>query len=253
MRRWRRWAIGLVPLLVVVAVVVVVVVRQRDRDVAQDRPGTVLLVAGYGGSTAALGTLRQRLQEAGRRVEIVPPVGDNTGDLAAQAEQLREVAERAVDDGAPSVDVVGYSAGGVVARLWVAEYGGDDVARRVVTLGSPHHGTRVAALGAGLGGCPAACRALVPDSDVLRDLPETPAGPRWTSIWTADDETVVPPSSARLRGGVTIELQQVCPTARVAHGDLPRDPLATGLVLLALDGAPLTKPPTTAECGRLSS
>jgi triacylglycerol lipase len=252
MRRWRRWAVGLVPLLVVVAAVVVV--RQRDgRDVAQDRPGTVLLVAGYGGSTAALATLRQRLRDAGRRVEIVPPVGDNTGDLAAQAEQLAKAAERAVDDGAPSVDVVGYSAGGVVARIWVAEYGGDDVARRVVTLGSPHHGTQVAALGAGLGGCPEACRALVPDSDVLRDLPETPSGPRWTSIWTADDETVVPPTSARLQGGLTIELQQVCPTARVGHGDLPRDLLATRLVLLALDTPPLTTAPATAECRRLSS
>jgi pimeloyl-ACP methyl ester carboxylesterase len=252
MWRWRRWAVGLVPLLVVVAAVVVV--RQRDgHDVAQDRPGTVLLVAGYGGSTTALATLRQRLQQAGRRVEIVPPVGDNTGDLAAQAEQLGKAADRAVDDGAPSVDVVGYSAGGVVARLWVAEYGGDDVARRVVTLGSPHHGTQVAALGAGLGGCPAACRALVPGSDVLRGLPETPSGPRWTSIWTADDETVVPPSSARLQGGLTIELQQVCPTARVEHGDLPRNPLATSLVLLALDGPPLTAAPTRAECRRLSS
>jgi triacylglycerol lipase len=252
MWRWRRWAIGLVPLLVVAAAVVLV--RQRDGDdVAQDRPGTVLLVAGYGGSTTALATLRQRLQEAGRKVEIVPPVGDNTGDLGAQAEQLQEAAERAVDEGAPSVDVVGYSAGGVVARIWVAEYGGDDVARRVVTLGSPHHGTQVAALGAGLGGCPEACRALVPGSDVLRDLPETPSGPRWTSIWTADDETVVPPSSARLQGGLTIELQQVCPTARVGHGDLPRDLLATSLVMLALDGPPLTKAPTSAECRRLSS
>lgn len=252
MRRWRRWAIGLVPLLVVVAAVVVA--RQRDgRDVAQDRPGTVLLVAGYGGSTAALATLQQRLRDAGRTAEIVPPVGDNTGDLAAQAQQLGRAAERAVDEGAPSVDVVGYSAGGVVARIWVAEHGGDDLARRVVTLGSPHHGTQVAAVGAGLGGCPQACRALVPDSDVLRDLPETPSGPRWTSIWTADDETVVPPSSARLRGGLTIELQQVCPTARVGHGDLPRDPLATRLVLLALGTPPLTAAPAPAECGRLSS
>ena len=253
MRRWRRRAIGLVPLLVVVAVAVVV--RQRDAhdDVAQDRPGTVLLVAGYGGSTTALATLRQRLQEAGRKVEIVPPVGDNTGGLAAQAEQLRTTAQRAVDEGAPSVDVVGYSAGGVVARLWVAEYGGDDVARRVVTLGSPHHGTQVAALGAGLGGCPEACRALVPGSDVLRGLPETPAGPRWTSIWTADDETVVPPSSARLAGGLTIELQQVCPNARVAHGDLPRDPLTANLVKLALDGEPPATAPAPGDCARLSS
>jgi hypothetical protein len=151
------------------------------------------------------------------------------------------------------VDVVGYSAGGVVARLWVADHGGDRLARRVVTLGSPHHGTQVAALGAGLGGCPAACRALVPGSDVLRGLPEAPSGPRWTSIWTADDETVVPPSSARLAGGLTIELQQICPNARVGHGDLPRDELTANLVKLALDGAPLEQAPRPADCAKLSS
>jgi triacylglycerol esterase/lipase EstA (alpha/beta hydrolase family) len=253
MRRWRRWGIGLVPLLVVVVAVVVVRQRNGHDDVPQDRPGTVLLVAGYGGSTAALETLRQRLRDAGRTVEIVPPVGDNTGDLGAQAAQLDRAAERAVAAGAPSVDVVGYSAGGVVARIWVADHGGAARARRVVTLGSPHHGTQVAALGAGLGGCPAACRALVPGSDVLRGLPEAPDGPRWTSIWTADDETVVPPSSARLSGGVTIELQQVCPGARVGHGDLPRDLLTANLVKLALDGEPLGSAPGPGDCARLSS
>ena len=161
---------GLTPLLVLAVVVLVLVVRERagaGGDVAQDRPGTVLLVAGYGGSTTALESLRVRLRAAGRSAEIVPPVGDNTGDLRAQARQLDAAARRAVADGAPSVDVVGYSAGGVVARIWVADLGGDELARRVVTLGSPHHGTEVAGLAAGLaaGACPPACRELVPGSD----------------------------------------------------------------------------------------
>ena len=65
--------------------------------------------------------------------------------------------------GAASVDLVGYSAGGVIARLYVRDEGGASVVRRVLTLGSPHHGTDVAALATEVaGGCPTACEQLTP-------------------------------------------------------------------------------------------
>jgi Lipase (class 2) len=117
----------------------------------------------------------------------VDPVSDGTGDLRAQAAHLGELADRVRKDaGAASVDVIGYSAGGVVARLWVRDGDGGDVARRVLTLGSPQHGTSQAALGAEFaGGCPTACEQLIPDSDLLRRLnagDETPAGPLWATI-----------------------------------------------------------------------
>jgi len=149
--------------------------------------------------------------------------------------------------------VVGYSAGGVVARIWAAELGGAGRARRVITLGSPHHGTDVAGLAAGLlaGACPTACRQLIPGGDVLAGLPETPAGPRWTSIWTADDDLVIPPNSASLRGAVNLELQQICPDSQVKHGGLPRDSLTLGLVERALAGPSPPAAPTAADCAAL--
>lgn len=241
-RRAGIWAVGLVPLLVVAVVLVWRAAGGSGADaVPQDRAGPVLLVAGYGGSTAALDTLAQRLRAAGREVQVLPAVGDNTGDLREQAEALDGAARRAVAAGAPSVDVVGYSAGGVVARVWVADEGGDELARRVVTLGSPHHGTRTAGLAAALAAssCPEACRQLAPGSDLLDDLPDAPDGPVWTSIWTDVDEVVTPPDSARLDGALGIRLQQVCAGSRTAHGDLPRDPLTASLVRLALE-APAT-------------
>jgi triacylglycerol esterase/lipase EstA (alpha/beta hydrolase family) len=191
----------------------------------------------------------------GRDATVVALPGDGTGDLAVAADALGS----AVDDvlartGADSVDVVGYSAGGVVARLWAAG-DGEGVARRVVTLGSPHHGTTLAdlALGAAPGSCPEACRQLATDSDLLTELnagDETPAGPTWVSIWTAQDETVTPPESARLDGALELEVQSVCAGRRVGHGDLPRDPVVQAMVVAVLaPGTPVALGP--ADCTRL--
>ena len=226
--------------------------------VAQDRPGPVLLVPGYGGSTAALQVLAGRLRGAGRSATVLTLPGDGTGDLRDAAEALGDAASAAIAAGAPSVDVVGYSAGGVTARWWVAEGGGAAVTRRVVTLGSPHHGTQVAGLGAALGlpSCPPACRQLAPGSDLLRTLnraDETPDGPQWTSVWTDQDEVVTPADSARLDGATTVVVQRVCPGTSVTHGDLPRSPLVAAVVLEALDAAPGRPAYGPDDCARLSS
>ena len=192
--RRRLFVAGLVLLLgLSFAVVAVALVRSSDRPdlVGQDRPGPVLLVPGYGGSVVALDRLAAALRAAGRDATVVGLPGDGAGPLEDQATALGTAAQAALDAGAPSVDVVGYSAGGVVARLWVAEHGGTDQARRVVTLGSPQHGTDVAGLAAVLApdSCPAACQELAPDSPLLGRLDrgdETPAGPLWVSIWTTE-------------------------------------------------------------------
>jgi triacylglycerol lipase len=220
---------------------------------AQNRPGPVLLIPGYGGSTVALEGLRRKLVAAGRQAVIVPAIGDGTGDLSAQARKVQAAAKALVAAGAPSVDVVAYSAGGVVARIWIAQYGGAALVRRVVTLGSPHHGTSVAELGALVApaSCPLACRQLVPGSDLLNRLPETSKGPVWTSLWTTADQVVTPPDSARLAGAVDIPLQLVCADDRSGHGQLPTDPLVVGIVLRALGPDPLTDVPPASDCAAL--
>jgi hypothetical protein len=211
----------------------------------QARPGTVLLVPGYGGSRTALSKLAARLAAEGRTTDVLTLPGDGTGDLLAQADILDSAVRDALRAGSPSVDVIGYSAGGVVTRLWVDRHDGAEVARRIVTLGSPLHGARIAGEGAALApdACPRACRELVPGSDLLSGIDDPlPDGLPWLSIWTENDETVQPPDSARLDGAVNLPLQSICPSARVAHGDLPTDPAVTALVLGALGTSPLTEP-----------
>jgi hypothetical protein len=140
----------------------------------------------------------------------------------------------------------------VVARLWVAGDGGA-LTRRVITLGAPLHGARIAALGALVpDACPVACQQLTPGSALLGQADHAPVAVPWLSVWTENDETVQPPESAQLAGAVNVPLQQVCPDAQVAHSQLPTDPLVTGLVLRALGTGPIAQP-GSADCSALRS
>jgi triacylglycerol lipase len=255
----RRWLVlgTAAAVLVVVAAVVVAAVVRRDppvEPVAQDRLGPVLLVPGYGGSTASLQVLADALTSHGRDARVVKPTGSGTQDLLDQARHLRDEVDAVLDEtGAPSVDLVGYSAGGVVVRLYVADLGGGSHVRRAVTLASPHHGTDLASLAGALGStaCPAACQQLDPDSDLLRQLnaeDETPTGPAWVALWTEDDKTVVPPDSGSLDGALDISLQSVCPDLRAAHPDVPRTPAVIAIVESVLGRAAPVRPPSSV-CG----
>lgn len=214
----------------------------------------VVLVPGYGGSRQALDALADRIRHTGMSAQVVTLPGNGTGDLTAQAAVLSTYVNRALHAGAGRVDVIGYSAGGVVTRWWVTQDGGAQKVQRVITLGSPLNGTRTAAAGnaADPSACPMACQELVPGSTLLTKLRAAPLGakPGWLSLWTTDDQVVTPPDSARLTGAVNVPLQTVCRGVVIAHGGLPTSPLVIGIVLRALRAGPLTAP-RPADCGAL--
>jgi triacylglycerol lipase len=217
----------------------------------QDRPGPVLLVPGYGGSTGSLDSLAARLRAAGRTATVLHLPGTGTGSLLTDAALLNAAVDRALARGAPSVDVVGYSAGGVVALIWARRDDGAAHARRIVTLGSPFHGTDLAAAAQALvpGACPVACQQLIPGSPLLRSLDVGRAAglSHWLSLWTTDDKVVSPPDSARLPGALDVPVQSVCPAVRISHSQLPVNPDITAMVLQALGAGPLRRP-TAADC-----
>lgn len=246
----RRLILAVLGAVLVATVIVVLAWLNRSsrtvRPAVQDVAGPVLLVPGYGGSVASLQPLAESLRAAGKDVQVVALPGDALGDLDVQAAALSKTVTATLRrTGAASVDVVGYSAGGVVARLWVRGHGGGSLARRVITLGSPQHGTQLAALGSLVPGqCPLACQELAPGSTVLAALnegDETPAGPRWVSVWTTHDGVVVPADSARLDGALNVTVQGVCPSDAVDHSGLPRDRVVQRIVAAEL-GATVRAP-----------
>lgn len=225
----------------------------------QNKLGPVIMVPGYGGNVAVFDRMANTLRSSGRQAYVFNPPGDARGDLRDQAKALGAFVNGLNER---SVDLVGHSAGGVVIRLWVAKYGGQRFARRVVTAGSPHHGTRFAGVAKAIssgGACPVACQQLAPDSPIINDLnnvgrdnsgenaDETPYGPLWTSMWTRTDDVVVPAESARLTGSVNVALQTVCADVSTSHGQLPADPLVIGIVRASI-GIPAPRQPNSAQC-----
>lgn len=261
--RRRQLLIGAIALVVIAAGASVVVVTSRggpparpaaarSGGPAEQQLGPVILVPGYGGSTTALDVLASRIRATGRTATVLQLPGAGTGTLVADAALLNATVDGDLRLGAPSVDVVGYSAGGVVVLIWARRYDGAASARRVITLGSPFHGTRLATAAEALlpGACPAACQQLVPGCQLLDSLDVADAGglPRWMSVWTTDDQVVTPPDSARLPAALDVELQAVCPAVSVSHSQLPTSPAVIAMVLQELGPGPLTRP-TAADCG----
>ena len=115
------------------------------------------------------------------------PIADSARRLAAYVEAL------AKREGIERVDLVGHSMGGLVARYYIEKLGGAARVRRLITIATPHHGTRLGRLAIG-----AARREIVPGSPHCAPFTGAPEGVDYTSIWSRADNLVVPPESAQL-------------------------------------------------------
>lgn len=112
-----------------------------------DRP-PLLLVHGYGCSRAAWWWLRRRLEAAGWRVATI-----NLEPVYASIDSYVDPLARRVDEvlaqtAATRLILIGHSMGGLVARAYLRRYGVAKVVR-LVTLATPHGGSRLARLGYG--------------------------------------------------------------------------------------------------------
>ncbi len=107
-----------------------------------------------------------------------------------------EVDRVLTDTGSEQVDLVGQSMGGLVIRNYLRSNSAKAKVRRVVTLGSPHGGSKMAVLGLGR-----AVKEMIPGSSFLQELNQEvqmPEGGRFYAIYTIVDNLVLPNESAKL-------------------------------------------------------
>jgi len=160
----------------------------------------VILVHGYGGNAANFLTLQWRLKLRGwanvYAVSYTPP----TIDARKLAEQVTRHVERILAaTGAEKAHLVCHSMGGPLTRYALHHLGLAGKLDRVITLGSPHAGSRIASLFPPLG----AAFQMRYHSDFINELNSldpTPGGARFYSIFSNFDNFVLPASSPVLGG-----------------------------------------------------
>ncbi|MDX1495481.1 MAG: hypothetical protein R3253_15545, partial [Longimicrobiales bacterium] len=190
----------------------------------------VLLVPGWLDTARDLAALRIRFLGAGWPEGHVVAVSfeEPTGSNREHARELAAVIDSVLEaTGAPEVDIVAHSMGGLATR-WYLRGRSDAPVRRVAFVGSPHRGTIAAHLAWGGGR-----EEMMPDSpflDTLNAEAPSPEGVEAITVRTVVDTHIVPGESATLPGVPDYEL--CCPT----HAGLIRDDEVFRIVLEFLDG-----------------
>ncbi|WP_329397041.1 alpha/beta fold hydrolase [Streptomyces lydicus] len=157
----------------------------------------VLLLHGFIDNRSVFVLLRRSLLRHGWRHVEALNYSPLTCDLRKAAELLsRHVEEVCRRTGHRRLDLVGHSLGGLIARYYVQRLGGDARVRTVVTLGTPHSGTRVAPL---MSAHPIV-RQMRPDSEVIAELslPAPNCRTQFVAFWSEEDQVMVPATTARI-------------------------------------------------------
>ncbi len=166
----------------------------------------VVFVHGWCCNGAVWRPLRRAWSRAGGVAPLLVTLGPVLGDIERMVGHLeRSIA--AARPGARPIYLVTHSMGGLVARRWLQRHGGGHPVAGVLTIGTPHAGSRIACWGAGL-----AARQLRPGSDWLQRLDAGAApssGTRRVCVWSLDDNLVAPPASASWCGALAVVLSGV--------------------------------------------
>ena len=186
----------------------------------------VILLHGLFQNRSCLFWLQYRLRAAGYQQIIsinTPPWRDmetSTENLSKKVDEMR--IKLKID----KVILVGHSMGGMIARNYVQSRGGAANVRGMVTLGSPHHGSKLAPFALSSMG-----KSLLPGSAFLRQFNSVlwPNETQAISIFTRYDNIVLPAESGKMEGAQQIELDGMGHTALLFH------PRSLQAVISALD------------------
>ena len=182
----------------------------------------VLLIHGYGCNSGYWHAMSKALNRANithYAIDLEPVLGG----IDEYVPMIHEAMERICrENGGSKTVIVAHSMGGLAARAYLRDHGSSRIAK-VVTLGTPHHGTGLARFGVGLNtrqmrwtageqeGLPSAwLRKLAESEDesVYRLI---------VSIYSHHDNIISPQTSSHLDGARNIEFHGIGHVALASH------------------------------------
>ncbi len=164
----------------------------------------VILIHGIWDTKIIFSKMSARLTELGwcvHSLNLTP--NDGSLGLDSLAQQLADYISQTFHP-EQSIDIVGYSMGGIVSRYYVQRLGGINRVQRFITISSPHRGT-LTAYSLPLPGY----LDMRPNSSLLRDLYQDVTMLKrinFTSMWTPFDVMIVPSNSSQMPVGKEVKL-----------------------------------------------
>ena len=202
-------------------------------------PRPVLIVNGFNAVDADIAGLKSYLQGQGFTVYTMNQSGSPPGSApittTATAVDAKIASIRSAT-GAPLVDIVGYSQGGLAGRHDVKFLGGLSEVGVFVSLGTPNYGDSSAQLCALFW---RGCADMVPGSAFLNQLNSgdpTPGAIPYTHLYSSSEGGETTP----LPGATNVAVQTLCPGRTVAHADEPDDHALQQMIQAALEQRAIT-------------
>jgi triacylglycerol lipase len=164
----------------------------------------ILLVHGLMDTSYEMRRISSHLRNLGWQVfDIDLTLNNGDTKLEILAKQVADFVERTFESH-QSLDLLGFSMGGLVTRYYLQRLGGLDRVHRFISISAPNHGTIAAYFSTRPG-----CVQMQPHSDFMRDLNSDVDRLRclnFTCLWTPFDLIILPPSSSRLGIGTEISI-----------------------------------------------
>lgn len=193
---------------------------RRPAECAEGLP--VLLIHGYGcnsGYWHAMSKVLSRAHITHYAVDMEPVIGG----IDDYASIIDEAVERlCADTGQDKIVIVAHSMGGLAARAYIRAHGIKRIAK-VITLGTPHHGTALAHFGVGLNTHQMRWTATEQEglaSEWLRTLAtseDASVNRLFVSIYSHHDNIISPQTSSHLEGAKNVEFHAIGHVALALH------------------------------------